>query len=408
MSIFRPAAPASSRTSALETSWVITVIILCVCASIWYQIWTAIPVLGARGMMNDFDAFYLAGKFFQEGRLADAYDVGIMQKTQQELSGRLGFMPWTYPPTFDLVTSVLPYGTRGNSYAVFVFLTAGLYVFALWRLAGPYLPGVLLATLPVIVVNLFVGQNGFLTGGLVGLFSLYLLRGQNRSGVPIGLMAIKPHLVFGVALMLLCQRQWKTIIIAFATALALSLLSWAVFGTEVWQAFLTSVGNAGENLAAGYYPLHRMTSVYAFAYRVGLPPEAAFLAQGVTALAAIGLIGYLALRGWNTRYVLGITLMATLAIYPYNYDYDLTFIGVALAVLAADLIRLASPRERIVILILSWLSCGMGLKLMADRILWMAGDFGPINLTFIGAPANLALLLLTVLILARDRQGSGK
>lgn len=394
--------PAEPRASILETSPIMAICIVLVCIAIWIKFALGVPHLGAEGMMTDFDAFYIAGQFFWEGRMADAYDVAIMQARQSSVVGRDIFMPWTYPPTFDLFVILFPLAERGTSYALFTGLTLAFYVWAVWQVAGRYLAGVLLAVLPSLMMTVMNGQNGFLTGGLIATFALFTLRDQARAGVPLGLMALKPHLALALGLMVLARRQGRVLMLTLCTALLLSALAWLVFGTDVWRAFLASTGAAGENLAEGKYPLFRMTSVYAMLHRMNVPPQWAFAIQAFVAGSAGVAVVAMVLRSWPASHVLGLTIMLTLAISPYNYDYDMPILGVAFAVLAPELVRLASQRERLGLLCLSWIACGWGVFLVLFNI-----NFGALpgflrgSAPSIGAAGHLILILWIAYILGR-------
>ena len=95
-----------------------------------------LPEVGARQVLVDFDAFYIVGELFHEGRIAEAYSSEVMAEIQRALVGHEGFMPWTYPPQFDLIALLLPALPRGISYAVFTGATLAAYLYVLHRIAG--------------------------------------------------------------------------------------------------------------------------------------------------------------------------------------------------------------------------------------------------------------------------------
>ena len=81
------------------------------------------------------------------------------------------------------------------------------------------------------------------------------------------------------------------------------------------------------------------------------------IALASVAMAACTAIVFAHLKGMPLRNVLGLSCIATLAVSPYNYDYDIPILGVGLAVLAMDLFSRA-PVEKLALLGLSWLFCG--------------------------------------------------
>jgi nitric oxide reductase large subunit len=61
--------------------------------------------------------------------------------------------------------------------------------------------------------------------------------------------------------------------------------------------------------------------------------------------------------------VVGIAILASLLVSPYNYDYDLPIFGIAIALLLPWIIARASQLEKAVLLGCSWIACGWGLFL---------------------------------------------
>jgi len=320
-----------------------------------------LPTLGARNTLVDFDAFYIVGQLFWDGRIADAYDVTVMAQIQNALVGHNGFMPWTYPPQFDLITLTLPALPRGVAYAVFTGLTLAAYLAVLARLAGPALLWVLIALAPALYVTLTIGQNAFLTGALMGLFCVLSLRGASMAGLPLGLLVIKPHLGFGLAAHALAKGRWAVIGWALAvTVMSSALAAWA-FGGDIWAAFLAGAEQAGAALRTDFYPIYRMTSIYAALHSLGTPPSVAIWAQGALGLLACVLIILAVRRGLPQHQTLAMACFTAALVSPYLYDYDMVVIGIALALIAADLRARTGALDRVLLLGLFWVAGGLGM-----------------------------------------------
>ena len=316
--------------------------------------------IGESGIFTDFDAFYVAGEFFWEGRLADAYDVETMNGRQSTISGRETFMPWTYPPQFNFVTALVALGPRGLSYGLFTSASLVLYLFVLRLLAGPRLTAPLLTIFPSLAMVVLCGQNGLLTASLVGLFCFWTLRAQIMAGAPLGFMVIKPHLAIGLGCLVLFRGQWRILLAALAIVAASTILATQAFGIGIWSAFLEGTRAAGENMEEGVYPFFRMTSVYVTLFSAGLSTGVALAMHGLVALAAIGSI-LLALHwNWPMARTLGTTVVATLAISPYNYDYDMPMLAMGLALLTPCLTRHARLHEHLILVLSGWLCTGWG------------------------------------------------
>lgn len=344
-------------------------------------------------VLVDFDVFHLAGQMFWEGSLNDAYQYSVFSVALTDLSTSRTFMPWTYPPQFGLLAAVLALVPAWLARVVFTSVTLVLYLFALKRIAGWHFSAVFVAVLPVIVVNTLIGQNGLLTGALVGFFALLALRGSKGAGVPLGLMVIKPHLAVGLGLAVLLSRRWGWTMQAAAVVAATSLLAAAVFGPGIWGAFLGGVGESKAFLAEGRYPLERMTSVYAGLRMLEIEPEAALAAHFAVALLALAMISLTVVQGWRMDRILAVSTLGTLLVSPYNYDYDLGILGVALALSMKDL---ASSARRLypVVLVLAWIASAYA---YAGGFLWHMDVLDTPRIVIGGVRVGLAGLALGAL-----------
>lgn len=403
--IARPA-PGALVASPLATSRLVLKATLVMCAILIVVsglLFQAPELLGRNKTLTDFDAFYLAGQLALEGRAGNAYHIDTMMAAQRRLSGTQSFLPWTYPPPMTLIVGALALLPIGLAYALFTTASLGLYLLVLRRIAGEALPGVLIAMLPTLVLIVRSGQNGFLTGGLTGLFLLALIGRRKAAGLPLGLMIIKPHLAVAMALLTVVERRWGAVLIAAGVVLVALAVPTVLLGPAIWLAFLDGVRESGVFLAKGYYPLFRMTSLYAMLHSFGVAADIALMLHAVGALVMIGLLLAAWWRGLPPRFLAASTCLVTLFISPYNYDYDLAILGVAIAFVLRDVISITRPAEQVLLLALCWLGTGYGLA--AGVIGERTG--GPVQLgtenttVSLMAPAVLALAALTAWLLHR-------
>jgi hypothetical protein len=315
-----------------------------------------------------------------------------MSVLERQIGGGDGFLPWTYPPPFNLVLAPLGLLPLGVAYVLFVGATAAAYLLVLRRIAGAHLPLVLMAILPVLVVNLSCGQNGFLSGALLGAAALLLMAQKSLAGIPVGLMVIKPHMAVPFAL--LAFGRWRFAGVALGLALALCLAATAAFGPGIWAAFLGGVSEAKTFLAEGQYLLFRMISAYATARSFGLPAGVALAAQIISAALALGLVAQALARGRPLREALGLAALAAPFISPYAYDYDLTIFGIGLALLMPALAARASRAELIRLTVLSAIASGTGMATNTQHeLVFGRGPVDPSQL-----PPSLSFLLLAPLV----------
>jgi hypothetical protein len=396
-----------ARSSAAKRSIyfrVILVIIAFVLIPAVAEFWGVKLRPGAHKLV-DFDDFYIAGQLVWRGAIGQAYHFVTMLQLQKPFSDSDSFMPWTYPPQFDLLVAPLALLPMGLAYSVFTIGTLAAYLATLKRIAAENFVPVLILLTPVIVITVRCGQNGFLTGTLIGLTCLGLLTRRSLAGLPLGLMIIKPHLAVAFAVYTLINRRWGTALVAAATVAATSALATVLLGPAVWVAFLDGVKEARIFLEHGLYPLFRMVSIYAVVRSLGFPALVASTAQILVAILALGMV-VLASRQFSPRQALGITAIATLLISPYAYDYDLLILGIGLEFLLPDLVSLGTDRER---LALYASSLFIGIFSIVQNVI--SSEAGPdklvgkdADLLSLGGLALVAILVLTWRILLRSHE----
>jgi hypothetical protein len=378
------------------------ILILCAAQIVFTTLEFAFPIQ-IRGAveMKDYDAFYVAGRMFWDGTLFEAYRTETLFQAQRRITGTESFMPWTYPPQFNLVTAVLALMPVWLGYALFISATFLAYVAVLRRLAGARWIVVLLALFPAIVICIRTGQNGFLMGALLGLFAVLMLDRRSTAGLPLALLTIKPHYLPGIGLYLLFRGEWRIIATGAVATAAILGLATLVFGAGIWPAFLGAIPEAGYYLELGAYPLFRMTSVYAALHTLGLAPGVAMGVQVAVGLAGLAVLAWAGRRGWPPHQVLGIAIMGSLFFSPYAYDYDLPILGVALAVLLRDILARGTARQVAVLLLGCWATtfASLGVSLSDDStatVLSQAMQEAPLSL---GAWVLIPVCLLVIRII---------
>jgi hypothetical protein len=354
-----------ARSRLLLACVLLAALLLVGTAAIRFQ---APGLLGAAKILTDFDAFHIAGTLAGRGEIDAAYDAARMMDAQAEIASVRSFMPYTYPPPFTLIADALARLPIGSAYALFALASFGLYLAVLRRIAGEGLLLVLLALIPTIMLNLRTGQTGFLVAGLVGAFLLAWRDNRALAGLPLGLLVIKPHLAVGAGLLALSGRRWDVVAIAAAVVAAAAGLATIVYGMAVWTSFLGAVREAGTFLAGGHYPMYRMSSAYAFFLTIGVPAPAALTAHFALAAVAASLLIWTALARIAFRHRAALVCVLSLFVSPYNYDYDLALIGIALAFILPDIAARASPPALAGLLALSWATGGYGMAINTWKV----------------------------------------
>lgn len=361
----------------------------------WFARWGS----WATRELADFDAFHIVAQRVWRGDLDQVYHFEALLKMQMEAAGGMtSFMPWTYPPQYALLLAPFAFLPVGIGYLLFTAATLALYLVTLRAISSANFAQVLVVLFPALAITIGCGQNGFLTGALIGLICLNVERRQWLAGLALGAMVIKPHLAIAVGLYLLATRRWIALATAALVVLTSSLLCTLLFGWQIWFAWLGSIRESASYLEQGFYPLFRMISAYAALYMAGFPASAAFWGQ--VAVAGLALLAALvgAARGLSSKFTLGVTVMVSVMISPYAYDYDLPILGIGLALALPDLVRMASPRERDVTYGLILLAGAYGL-LQSARLAVQFGQKVDLDQHFAPAIGGFALMALLLLLL---------
>lgn len=309
------------------------------------------PFLDAtRGPGSDFLAFWGAARLTVAGTPQLAYDLAA-ETAAQATTGVANMVAYVNPPPFLL--AIAPLGLLPYAVAWVVWSLAGWVIWLL--VARRILPQATLAiaAFPGAYLAASHAQNGFLTGALLIGGVLALKRSQALSGALFGALIIKPHLALLAPLWLLGGRKWGALFAGAASAIALSLLSLALFGADTWRAWPDSFAVSAQIMRGGDAVFwQRMGTVYS-AVRLYGGPDTALLTQGLVTLACAALV-VLAWRRTRDPEATGALMLAATALgSPYLFAYDLAFLALPVFWLVREgLARGFRPWERVPLLAL--------------------------------------------------------
>lgn len=309
----------------------------------------------------DFIAFWSAAWLALQGRPEAAFDWHAIAAAHQAavpaLHDPFYLFLWHYPPTFLL--AVLPLGLLPYLPALTVFLAGSIAAWAalIRRIVPDRRYWIAGAAMPAGLVNVFHGQNGFLTAALAGFALLLLDRRPLVAGVLIGLLAIKPHLAILFPIALVASGNWRAFVAAAITATLFSLASIAVFGWGTLAAFIHDMPSAGGLIDQGVLPWGMIPSPYVFALALGVPRAVAMALQSAAAVAAM--VGvWLAWRSAAAPFAAraAVLLTGALMISPYVFYYDMTWAGLAVGWLALDAALAGFWRWEREVLLAAWVA----------------------------------------------------
>jgi hypothetical protein len=308
----------------------------------------------------DFIAFWSAAWLALQGRPEAAFDWQALAAAHQAAVPALRpfyLFLWHYPPTFLLM--ILPLGCLPYLAALVVFLAGSIAAWAalIRRIVPDRSYWIAAAAMPAGLINLFHGQNGFLTAAIAGFALLLLERQPLVAGMLIGLMAIKPHLAILFPIALVASGNWRAFAAAAVTATLFSLVSVAAFGWDTLAAFVHDMPSAGCLIDQGFLPWGMMPSPYVFALALGAPHSVAWALQGTGALTAM--VGvWMAWRSPTAPLAAraAVLLTGALLISPYIFYYDMTWAGLAVGWLALYAARAGFWRGEREILFAAWIA----------------------------------------------------
>jgi hypothetical protein len=348
---------------------------------------------------TDFSTMWVSGIAALRGEAARLYESSEFLKIQaQILSEKADFYPnWPYPPTVLLIAA--PFGALPYLYAFLAWDIATLmaFLFVAYVIVRRLPAIALVLACPFSAWNLLAGQNGFLTGSLLGAALLCLERRPTLAGVFIGCLTYKPQFGILLPIALIAARQWRAVVAACVTAAVLVGLSAAAFGIGAWEMLPTGLWTqkdvvllGGGDAAAVW---GRIQTVYGLVRQLHGGAALASLLQVATALS-LAMIVWLIWRS-PARYALkaATVSLAALIATPYAFSYDMAVLAIPVAFLARDQLRHGVLRgEQTALLAL------FSVLMVAFIAFWLSGarlDFGTMPL------GQTAVVTLLVLVLRR-------
>ena len=285
---------------------------------------------------SDFVNVWAAGQLALQGTPALAYDLVAHRQAQVAAVGHdfSGNFPWYYPPIYLFVATglaSLPYLTAWVGWSLATFPA---YLAAIRAIIGERVAIFLACAFPAVLSNVLVGQNGFLTAGLLGGTLATMERRPWLAGCFLGLLTYKPHLGLLFPIVLIAAGRWRVFAAAAATATALSLASLAAFGPDAWYAFVHALAAGSQStLSQGSTGWGKLQTTYGFVRWLGGSEALAWSVYGLVVVTCAIALCVL----WRSRipFELKAAALATGALLatPYLFLYDLVAVAVPMAFL---------------------------------------------------------------------------
>ncbi|KML52157.1 hypothetical protein VL15_24890 [Burkholderia cepacia] len=329
---------------ALYSAVMLTIGVLFVSLLVWNGILSTDPGTFRPG--SGYMVFWSASHLMLHGSSWQAYDVPTFSRVLAGLfptTGRYAFLPWLYPPSYLLVVApfaLLPYAI---SYPLFIALGIVLLGVAAWRVSGlAATPGatrvgwLALLACPGVFVTATYGQNAMLTAACAALAVYFVDRRPMLAGFLIGLLSVKPQLALLFPFVLIAARAWRAFAWAAAFAVAFTALGVATGGIESVRLFLQNAGALRSLIIEHGVPFWFASPTPFAAFRLaGLSPALAYAGQAGIAAISIAAACFVWHRNRDVRLRGAVLVIATLAVNPYVWHYELSWLCIPIACMIA-------------------------------------------------------------------------
>lgn len=294
-----------------------------------------------RPLGTDFSSFYAAGSLALQGKAADAYSLPLHFAREQQIFGAdTPYYAWLYPPSFLVVVAplaLLPYPLALAAWQTASFaLYLGAIDLVLRRRQQPR-PGdglwlLAAAAFPATLINFGHGQNGFLTAGLLCTALLALPSRPLLAGLLLGLLSYKPQFGLVIPFALIAGGQWRALVAAAFTVLALVTTTGLSFGPDAWAGFLAASETSRRILLEqGGVGFEKLQSVFAAVRLWGGSVALAYTAQAVVTGTAVCCVAWIWRSDCAFDLKAALLAIATLLASPHVLDYDLVVLAVSIA-----------------------------------------------------------------------------
>jgi hypothetical protein len=273
-------------------------------------------ILWQQPKIVDFVTFWAAGRMVLGGHAAAIYDIAAHHAVERSAVPDVGNLPFAYPPPFALLVAPFALLPFGAAFTGWLLVTGALYFLAARRWMRPRLA----LAHPVVLINGFIGQTGFLTSALLFAGCGLLASTPFVAGALFGALVIKPQLGLMIPVALVAGRQWRAIGGAAMSSAALLAVGWFALGTDSYRQFFAMIARYPGFIAANSWPWHELASVFALFEFFAAPRSAALAVHSAVVVVAAVLLW----RAWRHNYEGKEAMLAAATVLapPYVLSYD--------------------------------------------------------------------------------------
>lgn len=332
-------ANAPSRSILPHIMWIVSASFILYMLVLDYRISDGVVIGRSEVWPRDFVNLWAGGKLIGARDFVTLYTSDAFTAFQAKLFGPVGPHVYSYPPTafiFASLFSQLPYEMAAMLWIVATGIFFGLAARPWWPQNGGW-PVLSLLT-PAALVNIWTGHYAFLLGGLFLIAWRIIDQRPVGAGIMIGLLAIKPQFAILIPLVLLIRQDWRSIIAAAVTVMAMVAASALYYGPASWVEFLgRATGKQVSVIDAQGAFFGKMSGSAATAILdIGGGWTGAIAGQAVTTLLGLSLVAVAAWRKMPTDRLALLVATCTFLVLPYSISYDFVLLCLGAWVVIVD------------------------------------------------------------------------
>jgi alpha-1,2-mannosyltransferase len=304
-----------------------------------------------KPLTTDFVSFYAAGTLTDTGTPQLVYDQAEHHAAEERATAAgIEYNYFYYPPVFLLVCALLGHLPYLIAFLSFEIVTLLLYLLVARSILNEdgWLALLPVMAFPIVLWNFGFGQNAFLTAALFGAGTLCIDRRPLLAGMLFGALCYKPQFGLLIPLALAAGGHWRALAGAFASALALCLLSLVMFGWETWRDFIIAAAGSSAVYASGRISFDAYINLFGAVRELGGTQNIAYAMQVAASLSAAAVVALVWRRNLPLPLRAATLGSAALVAAPLALFYDLMLGSIAaLWLLRSDGINRLSDWEKV-------------------------------------------------------------
>jgi len=259
--------------------------------------------------------------------------------------------PFAYPPSLLLLIWPLALASPVISLLLWFGISLALYAWACWHRPWGLRTVFLSLMAPSTVAALFCAQTSLLAAALVIGGCRVIGKRPMLAGVLFGLLTFKPQYGLLLPVALISARQWRSVIVATATALSMVVASGAAFGWAAWARLPSAMAVLSDLVARHPRFDHEFPTVTAGLRLLGASRWMVDAGQ-LTGAACAALAIWVCFRRGFTPLAAAALMVGAFMVTPYASLYDLPMVSYAVLAVVIERHQSRQPFGTVELLIL--------------------------------------------------------